>query len=217
MNMDDKQGQILLRFPIKNKEKLDLIAGKGETSNLVRKIIAEWLDEHYPDQTIIVEKLAFYREEIVKLERHLANIGHIKATQNMDAIERVKFLNEKEDVIFNMLWITYIKKRADNEYYNKWAETLQFDSNTELKAFLKSKWEETSPDEVIKFQHKRIFKENRIKDLNFKSNARHITLEEYMEQFDVDIDVEYEAGILPGSIIELKDYKKENLAHQVSL
>ena len=208
---------ILFTMDADAKKKLELIAGPRGVNKLLRKINEDWLDEHYPDQTAIVEKLNFHREEIVKLERHLANIGHVEATQSMEGRERVQFLKGQEDAILNMLWITYIKKRADNEYYNNWAETLQFDSKSELKAFLKSKWEETSPDEVTKLQHKRIFKENRIKDLNFKSNARHITLEEYMEQFDVDIDAEYEAGILPESIRELKDFKEKHLSHQVSL
>jgi len=199
------------------KNRLELIAGPRGLNKLLRKITEEWVNEHYPDQRAIVKKMAYYRVELEKLEQYLANMGQAEATQTMEGRERVQFLEDKEDVILNMIWITYIMKRADNEYYNKWVETLQFDSKPELKSFLKKKWEEYGPDKVVELYHKSIFTKNRMGQHKSKSGAHHITLEEYMDQFNIDIDAEYKAGKLEGSINELEDFKKKHLSRQVSL
>jgi len=191
------------------KNRLELIAGPRGLNKLLREITEDWVNKHYPNQTAIVKKIAYLRVELEQLEQYLANIGQVEATQSMDVRERVQFLNEKDNSIIEMLWIVYIMKRGDTEYYNKWVETLKFDSKPELKEFLKLKWEEYGLDKVIKLHHKGIFIIHRMEDLKFKSKSHHITLEEYIEQFNIDLDAEYEAGILPESIIDLEKFKKE--------
>lgn len=207
--MDNKQGQILLRFPIEDKNKLDLIADERGTSKLIREIIHSWLNEHYPNQTAIINKMAYHREELEKLNIYLGNMSQIEATQNMDAKTRKQFLDDHEDAVCSMLWIAYIKKSTDNQYYTKWNDTLQFNSNDELKIFLEQKWDEYGRDEIIKLQHKSLFKKERMTQLKLMSESYHITLKEYIEQNNIDLDIEYDAGVKPHTITELDKFKTQ--------
>lgn len=189
-----------------DKKKLELVAGPRGLNTLLRKIIANWVNEFYPDRSAILTKIASLEKEIAELNQYLGNIGQVEATQGMDARTRKQFLEDNEGSVISMLWMVYIKKRADNRDYTNWNEELEFNSIPELKAFLKRKWKEYGHDELIKAYHKHQFVRLRMKEYTARSKSNGLTIEEYMDQHNIDIDDEYENGRLNGSQLQLDKF-----------
>lgn len=188
------------------KTRLELVAGPRGMNTLLRKITDDWVDEHYPDQKAIVKKIAYHRSEVDKYEQYLANIGQAEAAQGMDARMRKQFLEDHEGRVIGMLWMLYIRKRADNRDYTNWNEELEFNSIPELKAFLKRKWKEYGHDELIKAYHKHQFIQSRMKEYTVRSKSNGLTIEEYIDRHNIDIDNEYENGQLNGSQLQLDKF-----------
>ena len=83
-------------------------------------------------------------------------------------------------------------------------KTLKFDKKDEMLDYLNQKWEEYGQDTVRHYQHKQSFITTRMNEIKLIAKGRLMEVEEYMAEKNIDLDAEYEAGKIRGS---MKDFK----------
>jgi len=49
-------------------KRIELVAGQGNATKLIHKILSEYIDINYPDVSAIKDKISFHEKEIVRLE-----------------------------------------------------------------------------------------------------------------------------------------------------
>lgn len=206
-----KYVQFLLRLDSKMLKQIEIIAQDGKTSEQMRIMLDEWLNQNYPNEDVIELKIQQLKTEIDKLNEFKHNINLI----NIDEQEILKTTDqyriEMMDGVMNMVAIQYIHNTGDDKFYKKWMKTLKFNKKDELLGYLNKTWNEYGVDGVLKHLHQSEFIKSRTKSLELKARLEQLEYNDFLKTHNINLYIEYDAGELPGSSKDYDIYKSNIL------
>lgn len=205
MKSDTGYRQFLLRLPAPLMNKIEMAAGKRNATKFIYKILLDYMDENHPDVLELENKILFHEKEIARIRGAMLNVGNIRTVQQQELQDMDQFREDKKDSVITMLFVHYISGMGSDDIdYKKWMNTLKFNEKADLLDYLDQKWEEYGRDGVLRRKHKLEFIRSQMKEIKKIAKGRLLEVEEYMTEKNINLDVEYEAGKIRGSI---KDFK----------
>ena len=202
-----KYVQFLLRIDPKMLKQIEIIAQNGKTSEQMRIMLDEWLNQNYPNEDVIDNKIQELNTEINRLTEFKQNIHLININEQEMLKTTDQYRNEMMDGVMNMVTIQYIHNTGDDQFYKKWMKTLKFNKKEELLDYLNKIWNEHGIDGVLKHLHQSEFIKSRTKSLELKARLEQLEYEEFLKTHNINLHQEYDAGELTGSSKDYDVYK----------
>lgn len=206
-----KYVQFLLRIDPKMLKQIEIISGDSKTSEQMRKMFDEWLNQNYPDEDIIELKIQQLISEIDKLNEFKHNINLIDINEQEMLKTTDQYRNEMMDGVMNMIAIQFIHNTGDDKFHKKWMKTLKFNKKYEMLDYLSKIWTEYGIDGVLKHLHQSEFIKSRTKNIELKARLEQLEYEEFLKTHNINLHNEYDVGELPGSSKDYDIYKSNIL------
>jgi len=193
-------------------KRIELISENNKVSEQMRKMFGEWLNDNYPDEDALDNRIKELETELNKINEFKNNINFIGIKEQDDLKTITQFRDEMIDSVMNMLSIQFIHNSSDNEYHKKWMKTLKFNSINELLKYLAEKWNEYGgTNGVLKHLHQSKFIKSRTEGLELQARLEQLKFEDFLLKHNIDLNKEYAAGNLKGSSKDFNDFKSRIL------